>query len=168
MLAIFDRTSYRFGRLAMKPVRNRVLLCCHLASAATLSTAAASICLLGSAPTALGQVQSNLVAHWAFDEGSGTTALDSSGNNHSASILGAVYAAGRTNTALSFNGTNNYAFISDTLSGGSTGAGLDLGTRDWTIAAWVNTTNSGFVLTKMGFVCGANPDGWGMSLSANG
>ena len=40
--------------------------------------------------------------------------------------------------------------------------------RDWTVAAWINTTNSGMVVTKMGFVGGANPDGWGLSISANG
>src|SRR5437667_3793212 len=43
-----------------------------------------------------------------------------------------------------------------------------MGTRDWTVAAWLKTTNSGMVLTKMGFVGGANPDGWGMSVSGNG
>src|SRR5207249_4101593 len=33
---------------------------------------------------------------------------------------------------------------------------------------WIQTTNSGMVLTKMGFVGGSNPDGWGLSVSANG
>src|SRR5262245_35282193 len=91
--------------------------------------------------------QTNPVALWAFDESSGTTALDSSGNNHSASIIGATYVTGRTNTALSFTGTNSNAFISDAATGGTTGAGLDIGTRDWTVAAWIKTTNSGFVVS---------------------
>ncbi len=79
-----------------------------------------------------------------------------------------VYVAGQSNTALSFNGANQYVFDSDAQSGGVTGAGLDMGTRDWTVAAWVKTTASGMVVTKMGFVGGANPDGWGMSISPNG
>src|SRR6516162_9748459 len=93
--------------------------------------------------------QTNPIAYWNFDEGSGTTALDSSGNNHSATIVGATYVPGWSNTCLSFNGSNSYAFIPDSSAGGTNGAGLDMGTRDWTVAAWVNTTNSGFVVSKM-------------------
>ncbi len=128
----------------------------------------ASICLLGSGPVVLGQVAGGLMAHWKFDEGAGTTALDSSSNNHPGTIIGAVYAPGRWDGALSFNGAAQYVFASDAQAGGVTGAGLDMGARDWTVAAWVNTTASGMVVTKMGFVGGTNPDGWGMSVSANG
>jgi hypothetical protein len=112
--------------------------------------------------------QTNPIALWQFDEASGTTALDSSGNNYSATIVGAAYVPGRTNTALSFTGANSYAFISDASAGGTTAAGLDMGTRDWTVAAWVKTTASGMVATKMGFVGGSNPDGWGLSVCPNG
>jgi hypothetical protein len=112
--------------------------------------------------------QTNPIALWSFDEASGFTALDSSGNNHSSSIIGASYVPGRTNTGLSFTGTNSYAFATDVAAGGTTGAGLDAGTRDWTVAAWIKTTNSGMVLTKMGYVGGSNPDAWGLSVSGNG
>ena len=126
------------------------------------------VCLLGSGCPALGQVATNPIALWAFDEGAGATAFDSSGNNHSASIIGAAYATGWSNTCLSFNGSNSYAFSPDSSAGGTTLAGLDIGTRDWTVAAWINTTSSGMVVTKMGFVGGANPDGWGLSICGNG
>jgi hypothetical protein len=128
----------------------------------------ASTCVLLSAPTAHAQLATNAIAYWNFDEASGTTALDSSGNNHSASITGAVYVTGWSNTALSFNGFNSYAFIPDISAGGTAGAGLDMGARDWTVAAWIDTTNSGMVVTKMGYVGGSNPDGWGLSISGNG
>ena len=36
----------------------------------------------------------DLVAHWKFDEGSGTIALDWSGNNHHATLKGGVSWAG--------------------------------------------------------------------------
>ena len=108
-----------------------------------------------------------VLAWWRFDEGSGVTALDSSTNNHAGTIVGATYASGRFNGALSFSGAG-YVFLSDAQAGGSTGTGLDMGTRDWTVSAWVKGTASGMVVTKMGFVGGSNPDGWGMSVSANG
>jgi len=129
-------------------------------------SALSSACLLIFSLAARGQT--NPIALWVFDEGSGTTALDSSGNNHSATLVGATYVLGHSNSALSFNGTNTYAFTSDALAGGTLATGLDIGTRDWTTAAWVMTTNSGMVLTKMGYVGGTNPDAWGMSISANG
>ncbi len=108
------------------------------------------------------------LAYWKFDEGSGSLATDSAGNGHTGSIVGAVRMPGKMGGALSFDGVNNYVFASDAQSGGTTGAGLDVGTRDWTVAAWIDTTSSGMVLTKMGFVGGSNPDGWGMSVSGNG
>jgi hypothetical protein len=125
-------------------------------------------CLLATQGDALGQVTNDAIAHWKFDEGSGSTALDSSGNNHTGTISGAVYAPGRLNGALSFNGAGNYVFASEAQAGGVTGSGLDMGTRDWTVAAWIKTTTSGMLVTKMGFIGGANPDGWGMSISGNG
>ena len=109
----------------------------------------------------------NAMAQWKFDEGSGITALDSSTNTHPGTIIGATYVSGRFDGALSFNGAS-YVFVPDAQSGGPTGAGLDVGLRDWTVAAWIKTTASGMVVTKMGFVGGANPDGWGLSVSANG
>ncbi len=152
----------------MKQPRNSALLCRRLSRVAALFITVASSCLLASRPTALGQVATNPIAHWTFDEGSGTTALDSSSNNNAGTIIGAAYTAGRFGSALYFTGTNNYVFASDAQSGGVTGSGLDMGTRDWTVAAWVRTTNSGMVATKMGYVGGTNPDGWGMSISGNG
>ena len=107
------------------------------------------------------------IAYWKFDEDGGT-AIDSTGNGHTGSIVGAVRVPGKMGGALSFDGVNNYVFASEAQSGGTTGAGLDMGTRDWTVAAWINTTSSGMIVTKMGFVGGSNPDGWGLSISGNG
>jgi len=108
------------------------------------------------------------IAYWQFDELSGSSALDSAGNGHTGTIVGTVRSPGKIGGALSFNGMSDYVFAFDAQSGGTNGAGLDMGSRDWTLAAWVQTTSSGMVLTKMGFVGGSNPDGWGMSVSGNG
>jgi len=43
---------------------------------------------------------------WLFDEGQGTVALDSSGNGADGVITGAVYAAGKYNTGLKFDGAS--------------------------------------------------------------
>jgi len=48
------------------------------------------------------------VAHWKFDEGSGSTAYDSTVNNSDGTIYGASYATGKYNSALSFDGIDDY------------------------------------------------------------
>jgi len=51
-----------------------------------------------------------LVAHWSFDQSSGTTLIDNSGNGHTGSISGTpTWGAGKINNALTFKGTDNVA-----------------------------------------------------------
>jgi hypothetical protein len=53
---------------------------------------------------------SDLVAWWKFDDGSGTTAVDSSGNGNTLSVVNGVsWVAGKIGGAISANGTNQYA-----------------------------------------------------------
>ena len=48
----------------------------------------------------------SLVGHWTFDEGSGTTAFDSSGNGNDGTITGAEWVTGQHGGALSFTGAD--------------------------------------------------------------
>jgi hypothetical protein len=58
--------------------------------------------LAGSAPAAL-------IAHWALDDGTGTTASDSSGNGNDGTLVGGpVWIAGTIGGALEFDGSNDY------------------------------------------------------------
>jgi uncharacterized membrane protein len=80
-------------------------------------------------------VTSNLpgqVGHWAFDASSGTTAVDSSGGGHTATLFnGVTWVPGKVGNAISANTTNQYA---------STGS-INLSTTNAvTIALWVNRT----------------------------
>lgn len=68
-----------------------------------------------------------LQEYFRFDETSGTLAADSSGNGRNATLRRAVWAPGRLNNCVAFNGTRSYVSIPD------------MGTfRGITIAAWVN------------------------------
>ena len=63
-----------------------------------------SICF-ALAPLALGAVPEGLVAHWPFDEGSGTTAFDSTGNGNDGVFNGdPQWVPGIIGGALEFNG----------------------------------------------------------------
>jgi PKD repeat protein len=75
-----------------------------------------------------------LVGAYTFDEGSGSTAHDISGNGNTATIVGAGWVtSGKYGGALSFNGTSSYLNINDSAS-------LDL-TNGMTVEAWVDPTS---------------------------
>jgi Concanavalin A-like lectin/glucanases superfamily len=55
------------------------------------------------------QLQNGLVGYWSFDEGSGTIATDSSGNDNTATLVnGPIWASGEIGGALSFDGVDDY------------------------------------------------------------
>ncbi|MHC4431670.1 MAG: LamG domain-containing protein, partial [Planctomycetota bacterium] len=76
----------------------------------------------------------NLVGWWRFNEGSGTTAIDSSGNNlHGELVDDPVWVAGVQGSALQFVGGNHVAVP------GYEGI---LGTQSRTSAAWINVNKT--------------------------
>jgi hypothetical protein len=79
---------------------------------------------------------SGLVASYDFDEASGATAADASGNGNDGTILGARRTrAGRHGGALVFDGVNDHVRVPDSDS-------LHL-TRTMTLAAWIRPSASG-------------------------
>jgi Concanavalin A-like lectin/glucanases superfamily/Chitobiase/beta-hexosaminidase C-terminal domain/Family of unknown function (DUF6298) len=74
-----------------------------------------------------------LVAAYGFNEGSGTTVTDLSGNNNTGAITGATWTTqGKFGTALSFNGVNNVVRI-------PAAAALNL-SAGMTLEAWIKPT----------------------------
>ncbi len=88
-----------------------------------------------------------LVGHWKFDDGSGTTAVDSSSQANDGSVVNTpTWTTGISNGALIFNGTTQYASITDAGS-------LDFGIDDFTIAAWIKmgtTANAVYTIYSKG------------------
>ncbi|MFZ2146192.1 MAG: LamG domain-containing protein [Sedimentisphaerales bacterium] len=63
-----------------------------------------------------GNASAGLVAHWPLDEGSGTTAVDISGNGHNGTIGGtANWVAGQIGLALDFDGSSTYIDVNGRL-----------------------------------------------------
>ncbi|WP_089719454.1 DUF4347 domain-containing protein [Candidatus Entotheonella palauensis] len=85
-------------------------------------------------PSAL-DITSNLVAHYALDEGSGTVAVDSSGNHHDGTHQNSPsYTMGRVGShALDVNGNNDHILVADDPA-------LNFGTGDFSVAVWFNST----------------------------
>jgi len=87
-------------------------------------------------------VSSNLKGWWKFDDASGTSATDSSGNNNDCTLdAGETWATGVLDGALRFNGADHYSFD-------GTNHYLDAGVigelnNDVTVAFWMKTNQTG-------------------------
>jgi hypothetical protein len=82
-------------------------------------------------------VTSNMIAHWRFDESSGTTAKDTASTNDGTLTNGPTWSAagGQYFGALSFDGSN------DLVNSGSAAALDNLAA--FTLTAWIKPTNAG-------------------------
>ncbi|MFC1604394.1 LamG-like jellyroll fold domain-containing protein [Planctomycetota bacterium] len=83
-----------------------------------------------------GNASANLVAHWNFDDGSGSTAQDSSGNGNHGTLFGnPQWITGHLGGALDFDGNGDYVDlpISSLLSS----------LTNSTFATWVDFSNAG-------------------------
>ncbi|MEO7933317.1 MAG: LamG-like jellyroll fold domain-containing protein [Chthoniobacterales bacterium] len=81
------------------------------------------------ASTQLAVTPNPLRAHLRFDEISGTTATDTSGNGWNGTLVGgSTYTAGKINNAVSLSGSTNYVTLP---------TGVIAGLTNYTISAWV-------------------------------
>jgi hypothetical protein len=100
----------------------------------------------------------NPAGYWHFDEDSGTSAYDSSGNNNTGTLsaTGVTWAAGKINAGLSFNGTKYVTM--------GTPSTLEFNNTSFSIVSWFNTTTtsttriagSGLSTWNSGFSLGLN------------
>ena len=94
----------------------------------------AAFLLAQCSPSRVHAAISGLVAAYSFNEGSGTTVSDSSGNGNNGTISGATWTtSGKYGSALSFNGRSSRVIINDSAS-------LHL-SSGMTLEAWVSSTS---------------------------
>ena len=92
----------------------------------------------------------DLILHWPFDDGSGTTAVDASGNGHNGTLEGDFkWVAGQIGGALEFGGDGDRVVDED-------GASYLNGLEAMTVAVWIKSNEVG---TNAGFIQGEDPDG---------
>jgi hypothetical protein len=76
----------------------------------------------------------NLAGHWNFDEGSGATAVDVSGNGNPGTLVNTTWQAGKMGSALKFDGASAYVDIP--------GAAWSTISQQATISAWLHIDSS--------------------------
>ena len=88
--------------------------------------------ILACSSIASASLTDGLVAYWSFNEGSGDTAYDYSGNSNHGTIYGASWtAAGALGNALVFDGDYDYVLIPNNSS-------QQMPTNQITVSAWIN------------------------------
>jgi len=101
-----------------------------LGVAAVLALAGGTAGLVSATPSS-----ANLVAHWSYDQSSGTTLTDNSGNGHTGTFSGTpTWAAGKINNGLTLDGSDNVALGDITQ--------VD-GVGKVTLAAWIKRSAAG-------------------------
>jgi len=97
-----------------------------------------------------GAASAELILHWSFDEGSGNTANDRSGNGRNGTIEGdPTWGVGKIGGALDFGGDGDRV-VDDS------GADYLNGLEAMTVAVWIKSDRVG---TDAGFIQGEDPDG---------
>ena len=91
--------------------------------------------------------QNGLVGAWAFDDGAGGWANDTSGNGNNGTLTnmapGTCWVEGINGTALAFDGVDDYVACGNDAS-------LNWGGADYTISAWVKRESFGAFHTIVG------------------
>ncbi len=85
------------------------------------------------------------VGSWSFEEGSGTTAYDSSGNNNHGTLKnGPTWTTGQVNGALNFDGVDDFVSI---------GTGTNyFPMSKFTLCAWIKPSEIGTASTRRGII----------------
>ena len=100
--------------------------------------------MLGLAGSSLAE----LVMYWPLDEGSGSTAVDVTGNGNDGTIEGtANWVAGMNNLALDLDGSSTYIAVSDEIVRGT-----------WSLAMWIRPRDIPYT---GGYYAVWHGDGWG-------
>ena len=130
-----------------EPLGNTRVVCKALASIRSLRPIATAALVIGSLaghPLTSFSQSANLAAGYAFEENSGTTTQDASGNNNNGTLVnGPTWTTGRYGRGIHFDGSNDHVRVLDSAS-------LDLGSAG-TIEAWIKrdvTGSSDGVISK--------------------
>jgi hypothetical protein len=139
---------------------------CHLRAPCLAVLAALSLSACGTGPIdALGLVpgglSDGLVAHWTFDEGSGTSVRDSSGNARDGTLNGSTWswvAAGRFGGALRLE-QGDYVTVND----------FPKATPGWTVSVWVQVGSMDVGIGEVTLISTEDvyKGGWEMNLTAD-
>ncbi len=112
----------------------------------------------GGAGADAGALTFGLVAHYRFDETSGTSAADATGNNGPATLLGgASFASGLQNNALALSGSGEYVSLPGNIARSFGSFSISVWVRLNTIGSWARLFDFGAGTTRYLFFTPRTP-----------
>ncbi|MHC4397039.1 MAG: LamG-like jellyroll fold domain-containing protein, partial [Planctomycetota bacterium] len=102
-------------------------------------------------------VDANLIGWWKFDDGEGGTAADSGTGGNNGTVSGALWATGKLDGALNFDGEDDYVSIPNE-------SDFDI-TTNITVAVWVKL-NSQSTENFMSFITKGHESAWALQRAA--
>jgi len=109
-----------------------------------------SLCLFHTpARAGCGDPENGLVGWWKLDDGSGTSAADSSGNGNTGTLNGSplpTWTTGKINGALTFDGSSQYVTLASAALPSTFSASL-----------WFKTTSDGVLMSEQAYPVGGGP-----------
>jgi hypothetical protein len=112
---------------------------------------------VNSAVGQLSVVPNGLIGYWTLDGGkmTDTLAYDSSSSGNTLTTQGgATKTVGKVGQSLNMDAVDDVLFCTDANCGGTTGGKLDMGSRDFTLMAWINPESGGSSCNLSGRVVG--------------
>jgi hypothetical protein len=107
--------------------------------------------------TTLPDMNTGLIAYWTFNEGSGSSAADSSGNGNTATLSGATWTSGIVNQAVALDGVSSFVSAAHTSA---------FNAYPLTIAGWIKTgatTGTRGIVNK--YIPGVSANGYRLFMS---
>jgi hypothetical protein len=116
-----------------------------------------------------GDVTAGLIVYYPFDETSGTTAADVSGNGHTGTLHGgATWAAGHRAGAVSLDGNNGYVSLPNGILSTTSNFTIATWVRLNTIANWMRVFDFGTGTNTYMFLTAESGNGMRLAITTNG
>jgi hypothetical protein len=99
---------------------------------------------------AAGDASATLLGYWTLDEDSGAIAADSSGNGHDGTIKGATWTPGKSGSALSFDGVDDYVLCAERMGTGPGTYPAQLMPKTFTVSCWTRLDSFAYFSSFVG------------------
>jgi len=98
----------------------------------------------------ISDTSATLIGHWKLDENNGLTTIDSSGYGNDGMLIGATWTAGKSGSALDFDGVDDYVLCAERVGTGPGTYPEVLMPETFTVSCWTKLDNFAYFSSFVG------------------
>jgi len=98
----------------------------------------------------ISDASATLIGHWKLDENNGLTTIDSSGYGNDGMLIGATWTAGKSGSALDFDGVDDYVLCAERVGTGPGTYPEVLMPETFTVSCWTKLDNFAYFSSFVG------------------